>query len=167
LDRIANKAIDKPTTTNNTTTNNILTIASPIDFNDIDKAKYIIDNNLDINYVVDGQKGLARFVKDKILTDDNGKLTYLCSDSSRNVFKYKDNTGEIKKDVEAKKLTKYILNGGIRTKSANIGNEWCKDDSGDIDINKFSLMMEQQESIMKLSDDNCNFKKELASITSV
>ena len=163
LDRIANKAIDKPTTT----TNNILTIASPIDFNDIDKAKYIIDKNLDINYVVDGQKGLARFVKDKILTDDDGKLTYLCSDPSRNVFKYKDNTGEIKKDVEAKKLTNYILNGGIRTKSANIGNEWCKDDSGDIDINKFSLMMEQQESIMKLSDDNCSFKKELASITAV
>jgi FtsZ-binding cell division protein ZapB len=162
LDRIANKAIDRPTTmTNNTTLN----IASFMDFNDIDKIKNTIENRLNINHVVDGQKGLANFVKDNLLTDDTGKLLYICTDPSRNIFKYKDSTGEVKKDVEAKKLTNYILEGGIRTKSAVIGNEWCKDDKGDINMGRFNVMMEQQQSIMKLSDDNNNFKKELAAIT--
>ena len=160
LEKLANKAIDRPTTTNNT-----LNIASFMDFNDIDKAKNMIENKLDINHVIDGQKGLARFVKDMFLTDDDGKLLYLCTDPSRRIFKYKDSTGEIKKDIEAKKLTDYILKGGIRSQSAVIGNEWCKDDDGDININKLNIMMEHQESIMRLNDDNNSFKKELASIT--
>ena len=163
LDRIANKAIDRPTI--NTTNNTTLNIASFMDFNDIDKIKNTIENRLNINHVVDGQKGLANFVKDNLLTDDTGKLLYICTDPSRNIFKYKDSTGEVKKDVEAKKLTNYILEGGIRTKSAVIGNEWCKDDKGDINMGRFNVMMEQQQSIMKLSDDNNNFKKELAAIT--
>ena len=164
LDKIANKAIDRPTTTNNTT-NNTLNISSFMDFNDIDKAKNIIENKLDINHVIDGQKGLARFVKDTFLTDENGKLLYLCTDPSRHIFKYKDTAGEIKKDIEAKKLTDYILKGGIRTQSSVIGNEWCKDDDGDININKLNIMIENQENIMRLSDNNSNFKKELATIT--
>ena len=74
---------------------------------------------------------------------------------------------ELRKDIEAKKLTNYILEGGIRTKSVLIGNEWCKDDKEDILMDRFDIMLQQQESIMKLSDDNIGFKKELASITTV
>jgi hypothetical protein len=163
LDRIANKAIDRPTTTTNNTT---LNIASYIDFNDINKIKNTIENRLNINHVVDGQKGLANFVKDNLLTDDTGNLLYVCTDPSRHIFKYKDSSGEVKKDVEAKKLTSYILEGGIKTKSATIGNEWCKDDTGEINLNRFNIMLEQQKNIVNLSSDNSSFKKELASITS-
>ena len=166
LEKLASKAIERSSTiVSNTTNHNTLNIASFTDFNDINKAKNMIENNLNINHVVDGQKGLARFVKDTFLTDDNGKLNYLCTDPSRHIFKYKDSTGEIKKDIEAKKLTDYILKGGIRTQSAFIGNEWCKDDDGDINIDKLNIIMEQQESIMRLSDDNNSFNRELASIT--
>ena len=154
---------EKPKTVTN---NNTLNITTSIDFNDLDKVKNVIENKLDIKDVIDGQKGLARFVKNNLLTDDNGSLNYKCSDSSRCMFKYKDISGEIKKDLEAKKLTEYILNGGIRSRSADIGNEWCKDDDGDINMSKFDIMLEQQQSIMKLRDDNTSFKKELASITS-
>jgi hypothetical protein len=145
----------------------MLNITSYIDFNDINKIKDTIESKLNINHVVNGQKGLAKFVKDNLLTDENGKLTYLCSDPSRHIFRYKDETGEIKKDVEAKKLTNYIIEGGIRIKSADIGNEWCKDDDGDIDMTKFSIILEKQESIMKLRDDNNTFKRELASMTTI
>jgi len=166
IKELATTAINKSTTINNSSTNNTtLNIASFMDFNDIDKIRNAIEDKLDINYVVDGQKGLAHFVKDNILTDDTGKLLYICTDPSRQIFKYKDSTGEVKKDVEAKKLTNYILEGGIRTKSAVLGNEWCKDDKGDINMGRFNVMIEQQQSIMKLSDDNNNFKKELAAIT--
>ena len=162
IERMGLKAIERPTTTNN----NTLNITSFMDFDNMDKIKNAIEDKLNINYVVDGQKGLANFVKDNLLTDDAGKLLYICTDPSRHIFKYKDSSGEVKKDVEAKKLTNYILEGGIRTKSAVLGNDWCKDDKGDINIGRFNVMIEQQQSIMKLSDDNNSFKKELVSLTS-
>jgi hypothetical protein len=34
-------------------------------------------------------------------------------------------------------------------------------------MDRYDIMSQQQESIMKLSDDNIDFKKELASITTV
>ena len=167
LERMGLRAIERPTTTNTTTTtNNTLNITSSIDFNDVDKVKNIIEDKLNINYVIDGQKGIANFIKDNILRDDNGELIYVCTDPSRGVFKFKDTTGELKKDIEAKKLTSYILEGGIKKKSAIIGNEWCKDNSGEFDIKKFTILMVPQQSIMNLSQDNNVFKKELAALTS-
>jgi len=167
IEKMGLKAIERPSSINNTTTtNNTLNITSTIDFNDVDKVKNIIENKLDINYVIDGQKGIANFIKDNILRDDNGELIYVCTDPSRGVFKFKDTTGELKKDLEAKKLTSYILEGGIKKKSAVIGNEWCKDNTGGFDIKKFTILMVPQQSIMNLSQDNNVFKKELAALTS-
>ena len=163
IERLGNRAIDKPTTTN--TINNNLNITSSIDFNDIDKIKDIIKDGFDINYAVNGQKGLAQFVADKVLTDETGKLNYICTDPSRQIFKYKDKSGEIKKDVEAKKLTTYIVEGGIKQKAAVVTNEWYTDDVGKIDMNKFGIMVDKQYSILNIKDDNSIFKKELASIT--
>ena len=167
IEKMGLKAIERPSSiTNTTTTNNTLNITSTIDFNDVDKVKNIIENKLDINYVIDGQKGIANFIKDNILRDDNGELIYVCTDPSRGVFKFKDTTGEVKKDLEAKKLTSYIIEGGIKKKSAVIGNEWCKDNTGEFDIKKFTILMVPQQSIMNLSQDNNVFKKELAALTS-
>jgi hypothetical protein len=168
LENLASKAIDKPTSiVSNTTTNNSLNIATSMNFNDIEQIKDIIENYLTINHVVDGQKGLANFVKETMLVDDNGKLKYICTDSSRNIFKYKDTDGEIKKDVEAKKLTDCILKGGIRARSAIIGNEWLQNEENNKKyIDKLEIMMEFQENIHKLGDNNTNFKKELATLTS-
>jgi hypothetical protein len=162
IERLSIRAIDKPTTTNNTNLN----ITTSIDFNDINKIKDIIEDNFNINYAVNGQKGIARFVTDKLLTDDNGKLIYICTDPSRQIFKYKDSsTGEIKKDVEAKKLTNYIIDAGIKQKTVVVANDWYKDDEGKIDLEKFNIMLYQQQSILNIEDDNSCFKKELASIT--
>lgn len=167
LERIANAAINRPTTTNNNTTNNILNIASNLDFNNIDKGKKLIQNNLNTDYVISGQKGLANFAKESLLTDENGILTYICTDPSRFIFKYKDSTGEIKKDIDAKKLTSYILDSGIKRKSIEVASEWYLNCEGDIDMTKYDIMTEPQQSILKIRDDNNIFKKELASITTL
>jgi hypothetical protein len=166
LEKLARKAIERPTTTNNTT-NNHLNITTSMDFSDLNKLKYIIDNNLNINHIVEGQKGIANFVKETMLTDENGNLKYICTDPSRNIFKYKDTNGEIKKDIEAKKLTTYIIDSGIKKKSAEIANGWCIDNEGDIDMTKYDIMSEPQQSILKFGDDNNSFKRELASITTI
>jgi len=165
LENLASKAIDRPTIVS-TTTNNNLNIASSMNFNDIDQIKDLINNYLTINHIVDGQKGLANFVKETMLVDDNGKLKYICTDPSRNIFKYKDSNGEIKKDIEAKKLTDCILKGGIRARSAIIGNEWVQNEENSNNyLDKLEIMMEFQENIHKLGDNNTNFKKELVAIT--
>jgi hypothetical protein len=148
-----------------TTNNNILNINTCLDFTNIDKIKDVIENDFNINYALDGQKGLAKFVKDKLLKDDEGNPIYVCTDPSRQIFRYKDNTGEIKKDVEAKKLTEYIVDGGIKKKTVDVASDWYTDDSGSIIIDKFSIMIDPQQSILKLHDDNNAFKKELLSLT--
>jgi hypothetical protein len=165
LQQIIEKTKITNNTTNNTINNTTLNITTSIDFNDTDKIKDIINDDFNINYAVNGQKGLAKFVTDKFLTDKNGNLLYICTDPSRQIFKYKDSTGEIKKDVEAKKLTNYIVDGGIKQKTVDIANDWYTDQDGKLDINKFNIMLDQQQSILKIKDDNNSFKKELVSLT--
>jgi hypothetical protein len=168
LYKIANKAIDRPTTNNvtNTTTNN-LSLTNYLDFDNIDKIKDLFENQLNINHIVDGQKGLAQFITNTLLRDSEGKLLYVCTDPSRYVYKYKNAAGEIKKDVEAKKLTDYIVCGGIKGKTVRIAKEWTHDSDGNIDLMKYGIMVNPQESILKIEEDNNSFKKELAAITTV
>ena len=127
------------TVINNTINNTTLNITTSLDFNDTDKIKNIINDDFNIEYAVNGQKGLARFVTDKFLTDKDGNLLYICTDPSRQIFKYKDSAGEIKKDIEAKKLTNYIVDGGIKQKTLDVANEWYTDEEGKMDINKFNI----------------------------
>ena len=166
---MASKAIERPTTiVSNTTTNNNLNIATSMDFDNIDHIKNLIDNSLTINHVVDGQKGLANFVRETMLLDDNGISKYVCTDPSRHIFKYKDTNGEIKKDVEAKKLTSSLVKGGIRKQTAIIGNDWLESQENSNDyLHKLELMMEFQQNIHKIEDNNTDFRKELAAITTI
>ena len=69
------------------------------------------------------------------------------------------------RDRIQKKLTDYIVDGGIKKKTVDVANEWYTDDNGDIDMEKFNFMMDTQQSILNLKEDNNSFKKELASIT--
>ena len=142
---------------------------SSLDFNNMDKIKNAIENHLTVNHVVDGQKGLAKFMVDTILTDDEGNLLYVCTDASRNMFKYKNSDGEINKDVEAKKLIAFMVDAGIQVKSFEIARKWYKngDENGDVDMTKYGIMVNPQEKIMKIEDESTRFKRELASMTSL
>ena len=44
MEKLANKAIERPTTVTNTTTNNNLNITSCLDFNNLDRIKDAIEN---------------------------------------------------------------------------------------------------------------------------
>jgi hypothetical protein len=155
------------TNTNNSNTNNskTLNITSSIDFKNIDKVKEIIDKNYDINHILGGQKGAAQFAAKYLLLDENGKYVYICSDPSRNSFKYKNENGEIEKDLEAKKLSNYLVDGGIHEKAKDLSLNWCIED-GKINQDKFMFVTDKQISIMNIKDNNTEFKKELASIVS-
>ena len=100
IERMAMKAIEKPTTTNNL-------ILSPIDLSQEHITK-MINEKFTKEHFYDGQAGVARFAVDNILKDKDGKLAYICTDVSRHIFKHVDENGEVVKDVMASKLTKKL-----------------------------------------------------------
>lgn len=151
----------------NNTNNKILSIKGSLDLNDTNKIKEIINDNYKIDYIFDGQKGFAQFALDHILKDEDGKLKYICTDPSRQIFKYKDNFGDIQKDIEAKKLTNFLVEGGIKNKASDITTSWLKDDDGFINKNKYEIIADKVESIITLKEDNTVFKKELAAMTTI
>lgn len=166
LDKIANKAIDRPTNSFTNTTNNNLNIMTPIDFDNLEIIKDLIDNNLNANHVVEGQKGLAQFLIDTFLKDSDGNLKYKCTDVSRFIYKFVNNQGEMIKDMDAKKLISHMVIGGIKGKSVEIADRWYRDEDGEIDLMKYEIMNEPQKNILKIEEDSSSFRRELASMTS-
>ena len=95
------------------------------------------------------------------LKDDQGKLKYICTDPSRQIFQYKSDDGKIQKDVRATKLTKAILDGEIKQTSHKIAWDNMKD--GDNDI--FMSYTNHYQDIQDMEQDNSEFSKELSSLT--
>jgi len=108
IERMGTKAIEKPTTTNNnTTTNNTKINLVPFDLTN-EYVSNIITGNFNDVHILEGVHGLAKFVKDKIITLEDGTLVYRCFDTSRQIFKYQDKNGNIVKDPKALKLIELI-----------------------------------------------------------
>jgi hypothetical protein len=103
IERLATRAIDRPTTQNNKQVINL----APFDLTP-EKAKAIFDREYNESYFLDGPKGLARFVNNHILKTEKGETIYACFDASRCVFKYKNEDGSYIKDIKAKKLVEII-----------------------------------------------------------
>jgi hypothetical protein len=59
-------------------------------------------------YFLDGQNGVAKFAVDKLRRDEQGKLKYICTDLSRQIYRFKTLDGGLERDVKAKKLTSII-----------------------------------------------------------
>lgn len=155
---------------NNTKTNNNysknITFNSSLNLNDIDTISNIINNKYNINHILQGQKGIAHFVLENFLKDDDGNLKYICSDPSRKVFNYQNEEGVVEKDLSANKLTNGIVAGGIKEKTINLASDWYKKQDESIDHDKFNIVMKKQESILEIDQDNNTFKNELAVMTS-
>ena len=164
---LKNIAMNAKITNNITNTNNkILNLNIKLNF-DIEKIKNILSENSNIHYILDGQKGFAKFALDNLLKDENGNLKYICTDHSRCVFKYKDDSGDIKKDIEAKKLTNYLVDGGIKKKAIELSIDLYTDEKGNIDYNKFQEFLEKSNSINIIDKDNTEFRKELINFVSI
>ena len=86
-------------TTNNN--HNKILINTPMDLSQptVQKA---IQNGFSDEYLVQGQKGVARFAYDNILKDEQGKLKYICTDAARQIFQF---------DNEPNTPTKYGVRG--------------------------------------------------------
>ena len=110
IERMGTKAIEKPTyntTNNNTTNNNTKITLVPFELNQ-QYVSNIITSKFNDEHILEGMHGLAKFVKDKIITLEDGTLVYKCFDTARQIFKYKDKDGNVIKDPKALKLIEMI-----------------------------------------------------------
>lgn len=151
----------QPRSTTNNQTNNLM-LLTPFDMNDKESFSKTIKEAFNDNYIVEGQKGVAKFAVDKLLKDKNGKLRYVCTDPSRQTYRFKSLDGTIERDIKAKKLTSAIAEDVIR-QTYNISSD--KIQNGDAEV--FLLYSTNTQDIQEISTDNGEFRNELASLTSV
>jgi len=147
------------TTTQNT--QNILLNMSPLDMSKEGFCKAIQDS-FTKDYFLDGQKGVAKFAVDNLLKDEDGNLMYVCTDPSRQIYRFKTLEGDLERDVRAKKLTAALAEELLR-KSQSLASESM--DNGDSDV--FLIMTTNYQDIRELDQDNGRFRNELASLTTM
>ena len=178
LERILNKAIERPTTTNNNTVNNKFELNTFPSQKEIDSK---IESQFNDKYILDGMKGIAQFVFDHIVKLEDGSMAYACYDTSRQIFKYKDEHGNEIKDPKAVKLRKMIKPGLLRQSKTLLDyfNDECdylekrKDNGQDIDGKEYNIMNALREKafevgceILSIEDTN-KFSNELANLSCV
>ena len=104
------------TTTSNVRISNVYNNLEPLDLSD-ERIRNEVEDNFTDNHFNDGIKGVARFTKDYILkSNEEGKTKYICSDTSRGIFKYLDENGLLQKDLKASRL-KNSIQAPIKKKS--------------------------------------------------
>ena len=177
LDKIANKAIDRPTITNNTVNNKIELHTFPSQ-TEIDRK---IESQFNDKYLLDGIKGVAQFVYDHIVKLEDGSIAYACFDTSRQIFKYKDENGNEIKDPKAIKLKKMIKPGLLRQSQTLLEyfSEECdylekrKTSGLDVDGKEYNTMNTLRDKafevgceILNIEDTN-KFSTELSSLSCV
>ena len=159
---ITKTAISKPTTTNNTKILNM----SIINFEN-SNVENIINDKFNLDMISEGQKGVAKFAANYLLKDTDNNLNYVCTDSSRKIFKYKNDTGDIEKDMNAQKLTTILTDNGLIKKTIKISTDYWTDEDGTIDNDKFINLFSKTAEIRMIHEDNTIFKNELVNYTSV
>ena len=132
---------------------------------DPEKIKKIFDEKYDRFTLAEGQKGIAKFAVDNILTDEDGNLTYICADPSRGIFKYQNENGEIEKDVHATKLTNLLFDAGLKSKTRELGQKIWTNDDGSHNNKKFGMYQPSVYEISSMDSDNSKFRNKLACLT--
>jgi len=111
-------------------------------------------------------KDVANFVKNHILTLEDGSVIYACYDISRKIFKYKDKDGNIVKDPNALKLIGMIQPALLEQIDFMVKYFELNGDIDNDEIHK-KLYGKAKSLGIQISDMNTSqeFSKELAKIT--
>jgi hypothetical protein len=153
FNKLAAISAKKSTTTNNTTNNLNLGV---FDKSSTD-IKRIVDENYDRTYLIQGQKGVAKFTHKHVLANDPDKPPiYVITDRSRGNGKYKLSDTEIVTDTGLAGLTKKV-HPSIKSKAVFIT-------STSTDPLEDEEMMAGYHEVFKMDQDNSEFRKHMSEI---
>jgi hypothetical protein len=161
LERLASKAISKPTIqTNNTINHKCSSLAIlNLDNNDI---KQKVEKSFTIDHYRNGQKGVAEFTLNNVLKNDKGELAYKCLDYARRTCGFKDENGECHKDARANILTTHIAPHVIK-KAIKIFKKNISKLNDDVDLLKIESDILAE--IKSLGYDNNSFVEAICRLT--
>ena len=112
-----------------------------------------------------GQAGLAKFVFDYMLTDENGNVIYHCVDPSRQTFEFIDEKGEKVRDVKAEKLIQSLLKGDvIRYGLEEAAKGWNTDDNS-LNLERTTVFGPKVSEYAELNRNNTVFRSKVSSLT--
>lgn len=183
LTTIALEGVKKPTKITNTTntTNNVTQILSPFDLDHKDILS-IIEKKLDENTFLNSQRGIAKFCVENLLKTEDGKMRMICTDPSRERFKYMDEKGVVKEDIQARQFIEKIyppihqvgekLHESIIEKC---NNQTIKIAKGEDDTERYLVKIKEEAAhncwldirFIKSQTSNGTFRKELAILSNV
>jgi hypothetical protein len=146
----------QPRSQKNNITNKV-TVLTALDLS-AERIKNIVENNFTKTHMLDGQKGVARFAVDHLLRDDDGKLSYICTDPSRHTYRFREGQHEVK-DVKSKRLT-IALAPPVNDKSHRLAMQGVEDCPEQVFV-----LHESFKDIKGMEEDNSDFRAELAVMT--
>lgn len=155
----------RQTKTKNTTTN-IMINNTTLDLQNTDYIQAILKQHLDINVLAQGQRGVARMLKDKLLTDEQGQKRYRCTDANRGNFEYTDPNGHVERDPKAAKLRDALIKSDLKDLAYNRGEVWWKQDDGSMDMARFDAVSDKVQEVATLDRDDTKFRTELCVLMS-
>ena len=120
-----------------------------------------LENSFCNNYLIQGQKGVAKFAYENMLKDKDGRLIYVCTDPSRQIFQYKNDEGKYEKDVRATRLTQALLDADLKMTSHKVAWDTMKDGNNEV----FMAYTTHFQNIQEMEQDNSQFSKELCCLT--
>ena len=119
--------------------------------------KQLVENNYNKEYLIEGQKGVARFTHSHVLkTEPNQMPMYTITDKTRGNGKYKTSNSEVVIDNGMQGLTKKI-HPSIKNKAINIAI--IEDAMNNKDI------YDGYQEIFSMDDDNSVFREEMIRLT--
>jgi hypothetical protein len=118
-----------------------------------DEIKQLVNDNFNKDYLIQGQKGVARFTHSHVLkTEDNQMPIYTITDKTRANGKYRSNNSEVVIDNQMQGLTKK-LHPSLKNKAINIA---ISEDA----MNNPEVYDGYQE-VFKMDEDNSVFRNEM------
>lgn len=159
------KTPSKAASTTNNTTNHITVTNNNVLNLSQEHVKKVLAEKLDYNVVYAGQAGLAKFVFDYMLTDEDGNVIYHCVDSSRQMFEFIDEKGEKVRDAKAEKLIQSLLKGDvIRLGLEEAAKGWNTDDKS-LNLERTTVFGPKVSEYAELNRNNTVFRSKVSSLT--
>jgi hypothetical protein len=160
----SSKGVSTNTVNNTVTTNNNVNniIVSSLDImEDPTKLNRLIEQYYSTDYFIEGQIGVAKFSNDHLVTDEKGNKLYICTDTSRNSFKYKNAKGDIVKDPHGNKFAGNLLDNGLKDMARKHSNALLAKD------HDFTNVTSKFFEIDDMCKDTKKFCKHLGSLVAI